>query len=60
MSPHACGPLTEPGRIASESPFARRMQALEIEAGDLVDGALVTNREKLFSKVGVNTVVVTY
>lgn len=36
------------------------MTALELEPGDLVEGALVTDREKLFSKVGMNTVVFSY
>ena len=36
------------------------MSLLEIEATDLVAGAIVTDREKLFSKLGPNTVVFTY
>jgi predicted peroxiredoxin len=36
------------------------MKALGIEAGDLVDGAQVTDRQKLFAKIGPNTVVFTY
>jgi predicted peroxiredoxin len=36
------------------------MKALEVEAGELVEGAVVTDREKLFSNLGPNTVVFTY
>jgi predicted peroxiredoxin len=36
------------------------MAALGVEADDLVKGAVVTDREKLFSRVGPNTSVFTY
>jgi intracellular sulfur oxidation DsrE/DsrF family protein len=36
------------------------MKALEVEPEDLIDGAFVTNREKLFSRVGSNTVAFSY
>ena len=36
------------------------MNALDVSAEDLIDGAVVTDREKLFSKIGSNTVVFTY
>jgi len=36
------------------------MHALGVEAKDLVPGAVVTDREKLFSKIGPETVVFTY
>jgi predicted peroxiredoxin len=36
------------------------MHALGVEADDLVPGAVVTDREKLFSKIGPETVVFTY
>ena len=36
------------------------MKALEVKADDLIAGAIVTDREKLFSKVGSNTVVFSY
>jgi predicted peroxiredoxin len=36
------------------------MNALEVKETDLISGAMVTDREKLFSKLGNNTVVFTY
>ena len=36
------------------------MKALDITAEDLIPGAVVTDREKLFSKIGSNTVVFSY
>ena len=36
------------------------MNALDVTAEDLVRGIVVTDREKLFSKIGSNTVVFTY
>jgi len=36
------------------------MNALGVEADDLIAGAFVTNRERLFSTLGSNTVVFTY
>jgi predicted peroxiredoxin len=36
------------------------LNALEVNADDLISGAVVTDRDKLFSKVGSNTVVFTY
>lgn len=36
------------------------MKALGLDAADLIPGAFVTNRDRLFSKLGYNTVVFTY
>jgi intracellular sulfur oxidation DsrE/DsrF family protein len=36
------------------------LNALEVNVDDLMSGTIVTDREKLFSKVGPNTVVFTY
>ena len=36
------------------------MKALGVEPGDLVEGAQVTDRQKLFANIGPNTVVFTY
>ena len=36
------------------------MHALGVEAKDLVPGAIMTDREKLFSKIGTGAVVFTY
>jgi predicted peroxiredoxin len=36
------------------------MKALDVSAEDLIDGAVVTDREKLFGKIGSNTVVFSY
>jgi predicted peroxiredoxin len=36
------------------------MKALDVQAGDLIPGARVTDRESLFSKLGADTVVFTY
>lgn len=36
------------------------MKAMDIEAGDLIPGAIVTDRDKLFAKLGTNTVVFSY
>jgi hypothetical protein len=36
------------------------MAALEVSEDDLIPGAIVTDRDKLFSKLGSNSVVFSY
>ncbi len=48
------------GRGAEVHVCPHCMMALGIEPGDLVGGAIVTDREKLFARIGPNTVVFSY
>jgi predicted peroxiredoxin len=50
--------LIERGAQAHVCPHC--MKALGVSAADLIEGAIVTDREKLFTKIGPNTVVFSY
>lgn len=50
--------LIERGAVVHVCPHC--MHALGVEAKDLLPGAMVTDREKLFSKIGAETVVFSY
>jgi len=56
-SGHDPEPTTDPSRTFM---CPHCMKALEVEASELVEGAVVTDREKLFSNVGPSTVVFSY